>query len=295
MSTELAVPQYSVRDLDLMAERAAKSGLFNMTKDQAFTLGMLCVAEGLHPIQAIKRYHIIEGKPSMRADAMQAEFQRHGGRIRWIETSAAACAAEFSHPTYHPDPCLVRITFAELDTVGVTRGKYGVKDNWKKFPAAMLRARVISAGVRMIDPGVIVGIYTPEEVQDFVDESRDIKAHARVIEAPQPKAIEQTQGLSTADLVAYLKQIDPNGENGHIDHLQAWGRERGYPAKIGKWTAEQANEGYAELVRRMSEPEEASQEADDDRETIEVEYETDDDAIDAQIEDQLAREAAATA
>jgi hypothetical protein len=31
----------------------------------------------------------------------------------------------------------------------------------------MLRARVISEGIRTVYPGVAVGIYTPEEVNDF--------------------------------------------------------------------------------------------------------------------------------
>lgn len=187
MGTELAatgnhVPSHSIQDVEVMAVRASKSGLFGMTTDQAFTLMQLCIAEGLHPIQAIKRYHIIEGKPSMRADAIQAEFQRHGGKVKWIESTGDACAAEFSHSAHHPDPYLVRITFAEMDAAGITRGGSGLKKNWRCFPAAMLRARVISAGVRMIDPGVIVGIYTPEEVADF-DEPKAVQA--RIAEAPK--------------------------------------------------------------------------------------------------------------
>jgi hypothetical protein len=31
----------------------------------------------------------------------------------------------------------------------------------------MLRARVVSEGIRLADPGVVAGLYTPEEVQDF--------------------------------------------------------------------------------------------------------------------------------
>lgn len=41
------------------------------------------------------------------------------------------------------------------------------KDNYKKFPRQMLRARVISEGVRAVYPGVLQGMYTPEEVQEF--------------------------------------------------------------------------------------------------------------------------------
>jgi len=43
------------------------------------------------------------------------------------------------------------------------------KDNWRKFPRAMLRSRVVSEGIRTVFPGVVVGVYTPEEVADFDD------------------------------------------------------------------------------------------------------------------------------
>ena len=61
-------------------------------------LAMLCDAEGLHPMMAIRRYHIIEGRPTLRADAMQADFQRSGGRIRWEQSDAEVCRAVFVHP-----------------------------------------------------------------------------------------------------------------------------------------------------------------------------------------------------
>jgi hypothetical protein len=81
--------RYSVADVQAMAAAAARSQLYGLSEAQAFTLMMIAEAEGLHPIRALQRYHIIDGKPAMRADAMQAEFQRHGGRLRWLETTEA--------------------------------------------------------------------------------------------------------------------------------------------------------------------------------------------------------------
>jgi hypothetical protein len=180
--------RYSVRDVETMANHVSASKLYNLDPDKAFTLMMLAEAEGIHPIQALRRFHIVEGRPSMRADAMQAEFQRHGGRLRWIESTAEKCSAEFSHPLYQPEPLLVTVTLKELvesevamqwpkakegEQFDARRGKV-LKDTYKKFPRQMLRARVISEGVRAVDPGVVVGIYTPEEVSDF-EEPRPIR------------------------------------------------------------------------------------------------------------------------
>lgn len=45
----------------------------------------------------------------------------------------------------------------------------GGKGNWAKYPRQMLRARVISEGIRATFPACCVGVYTPEEVADFDD------------------------------------------------------------------------------------------------------------------------------
>lgn len=164
---------FSITDMRDIAGDMAKSGLFAMkTTEQVFALMMICQSEGLHPVQAMKRYHIIEGKPSMRADAMQAEFMRMGGTVEWVRSDKDICEAIFSHPS-SPRPFPVKLTLQEYIDSGVAtcwnrdQNKMVVKDNWKKSPAAMLRARAISSGVRAVLPGVVAGIYTPEEVQDF--------------------------------------------------------------------------------------------------------------------------------
>jgi hypothetical protein len=53
-------------------------------------------------------------------------------------------------------------TLAHAKQIGIAS-----KDNWRNYPRAMLRARCISEGIRAVYPGCVVGVYTPEEVQDF--------------------------------------------------------------------------------------------------------------------------------
>jgi hypothetical protein len=173
MATGLAIRPvqpiaYTNEQVFEMAEQVARSGLFPgiRTPQEAFTLMMLCQAEGTHPMSAIKKYHIIEGRPAMRADYMLAEFQSRGGRVKWIRYDSEEATATFSHP-FCPEGVTVSITYADMDRAGIIYGQKGVKTNWSRFPAAMLRARCTSAGIRMVDPGGIAGIYTPEEVADF--------------------------------------------------------------------------------------------------------------------------------
>lgn len=162
-------------DLEAMAEAIVRGGMWPEidTREKALSLMLLCQAEGLHPVSAMKRYHIIEGKPSMRADTMLAEYKRRGGRVRWIQRSAQVAEAHFWHPETDPDGVTITVTYRELEEAGVTQSydrrnqRWITKKNYRCFPRQMLSARVVSEGVRLIDPGVVAGVYTPEEVSDF--------------------------------------------------------------------------------------------------------------------------------
>ena len=150
-----------ITELDRMAEAVASSKLFGITtKDQALALMLLAQAEGLHPATAARDYHIIQGRPSMKADAMLARYLNSGGKVEWHEHTDAKVSATFTHPQGGS----LRI---EWDMVRAKAAELGGKDMWKKYPRQMLRARVISEGIRATNPAVAVGIYTPEEVADF--------------------------------------------------------------------------------------------------------------------------------
>jgi len=154
-----------------MAEIISASNLFGCkTPEQAFALMLLADAEGLHPAAAARDYHIMNGKPSLKADAMLGRFQAAGGRIVWIRREDEGVEAKFSHPSSGD----VTVCW---DKARATRaGLWGSKDTWKKYPLQMLSARVISEGVRASYPSIVSGVYTPEEVQDFGDEPpRDMK------------------------------------------------------------------------------------------------------------------------
>ena len=86
--TEIEVDvQWSANDLEAVAKRAAASKLFGVTEDQAFALMMIAQSEGIHPIKALQRYHVVQGRPVMKADAMLADFLADGGTVEWISES----------------------------------------------------------------------------------------------------------------------------------------------------------------------------------------------------------------
>lgn len=159
-------------EVERLADYAAKSNLFGVkTREEAVTLMMLAQSEGLHPMQALRRFHIIKGKPTMRADAIQAEFQARGGKIEFHERSDKACDATFTAS----NGARVRVRW---DAERAKRADLG-GDMYRKYPAAMYHSRCMSEGVRATDPGVVVGIYTPEEAQDFAEDAKPVRAAKR--------------------------------------------------------------------------------------------------------------------
>ena len=156
MATEL-----TLTDMGNMAKAFAQSGFFGYkNSSEAFTLMCLAQANGLHPAKAAERYHIIQGRPAMKSDAMLAAFQESGGKVRWVKRTEKECTLHLSHPQG-----------GELDvTWSIDRAtKAGLtgKSTWKQYPTQMLSARCVSEGVRALYPACLCGMYTPEEVSDF--------------------------------------------------------------------------------------------------------------------------------
>lgn len=159
MPTELV--QYSMGDMEKLAISIAKSKLFGMdTPEQALALMAISQAEGLHPAIAARDYHIIKGRPTLKADAMLARFQKAGGKVEWHSYTDECCDATISHP----QGGTVRIMW---DMDRAKQAEISNSNMYKKYPRNMLRARVISEGIRTVFPGVAVGIYTPEEAEEF--------------------------------------------------------------------------------------------------------------------------------
>ena len=182
-----------VDQIERMAVSVARSGLFGVkTPDQAMALMLIAQAEGLHPAIAARDYHVINGRPALRADAMLARFQAAGGKVEWGEYTDTRVVGKFSHPS--GGSVEIAWTTKMAQDAGLTRNP-----TWKSYPRQMLRSRCISEGIRTVFPGVLVGTYTPEEVQDM-DPAPTVR------QVPPPPAPEPVEVVIDADVL--LEQIE---------------------------------------------------------------------------------------
>ena len=193
--------EVTFQQIERMAQAAAKSGLFGVKDvDQAMALMMIAQAEGMHPALAARDYHIINGKPALKSDTMLARFQQAGGRVDWKEYTDAKVVGVFSHP--QAGSVTVDWTIERAITAGLMRNP-----TWKNYPRAMLRARVISEGVRTCYPGVAVGTYTVEEMQDIEPTNVTPQTHAQKVDEVVQTAANIGSALTAAELDEYRAHI----------------------------------------------------------------------------------------
>ena len=150
----------SLEEMQAFAEAAVKSRFYGFASvDQMLPLMMVAQSQGRSFVSVVEEYSIIQGRPALKSEAMLARFQKSGGHIKWTELSDNRCAAIFSHP---------QCDAVEIDW-DMDRAKQAQIKNqmWSKYPRNMLKARVISDGVRTAYPACLGGMYVVEEVQEF--------------------------------------------------------------------------------------------------------------------------------
>lgn len=148
--------------IEKFGEMIEKSNMFGCQKGQGAMVALMCIVEKTTPLKIFQKYHIVQNRFTMRSDRMLAELIDAGGKYKWINTGDDGKKATL---------------FIELNGVSgettftiedAKKAKLIKEDGgWTKYPSAMLRARVVSAGMRMYAPTIVAGIYTPEEIQDI--------------------------------------------------------------------------------------------------------------------------------
>ena len=150
---------------------------------------------GLTAMQSLRGIHMIEGRPSISADAAQAVILRHPtcAFFRLVESTDKIATYE----TQRKGDGVQRMSFTIEQAANA---KLTGKDNWKYYPAAMLRSRCSLALARAIFPDALMGVCDPDEVGDRAA----IETTGVPVEAKSATAVATVVGEPAADLEAGL-------------------------------------------------------------------------------------------
>lgn len=116
---------------------------------------------GLPPMTSLRSIHLVEGRVVLAADTQLALMARAGISYEWTADGRSGTAQlRLKRPNMPPHVQTYSIDDAKQ------AGLAG-KDNWRKHPAAMLRARCVSGAAKAYAPDVLSGVYIQDEVEEF--------------------------------------------------------------------------------------------------------------------------------
>lgn len=201
MATDLALTkpdstmnEESLRVLMAAAQRYVQSGLLPSevnTPQKALVIMTAGRELGVPATYALRNIHIVKGKPVCSAELLLALVRRSYGpsAIRVAKTDNTACTVQYREQGWD-GVSEYTFTIEDAKQAGVTGNT-----TWKNYPAAMLRARCISAVVRFAFAECIAGLYTPEEMGAEVVVTDD--GHVQVVDVPPSEPM-------TCDKATYL-------------------------------------------------------------------------------------------
>ncbi len=176
-----------------IAETLVKSGILPRgidTPAKAFAVIVKGWEIGVGPMRALTGIHLIEGKPSVSPELKLERFRERGGKIKWLRSDGLVAECTLTAP--NGDTHTECVTLEEMKTAGVAG-----KDNWRKYPKSMLRARCVAFGLRALGEGD--GSYTPDELGTVTAEDGTPGNDVAYI---PPKEAAPAEGKASAPIVA---------------------------------------------------------------------------------------------
>ena len=228
---EIQLHNQSFETMLATAEKVLKSGFLPTsikTPEQALTIMLTGQELGIKPMHALRCINVIQGKPVLSSELQLSLFLKNGGDVKWIESTAEKAVIELKRQGsdhWHRET----FTIQDAQRAGLTG-----KDIWKKYPKALLKARVTSSGLRAVAPDVQMGVYDPEELESI--EVPEIVTGEVVDDDPPPTvdspgvdpppAEPKTYNLSGDDHAKFTKQKEALGEERYKEIMLKLGYEK---------------------------------------------------------------------
>lgn len=159
-------------------------------KPEAVLAAMLTGNElGLPLMTSLSKIHVVDGRPGLASETMRSLVLAAGHEL-WIESKSNTAVTVGGKRAGSSREQRVTWTIDDARAANLAG-----KDNWKKYPRAMLTARAMAELCRDLFPDVIGGLYAVEELQDGFEfdqlpvegEPVDEPAPARKVSSPAAK------------------------------------------------------------------------------------------------------------
>jgi len=205
----------SVDDAYRMAQALGRSGLVPSAlrgKPDDILLILLWSNElGIGAAQGLAGIHVIDGKAGLSAEMIIALVHRHPSCVyfRLVESTEERATYETIREG-SPEPTTLTWTIEDAQRAGLLG-----KQNWKKYPAEMLRARAAKGLGKAEYPDVLLGVVTQDELENDIAPTAPPPASpapiAQIAEAEDAEFSESEEAPSVQTFVDELARCtDPD-------------------------------------------------------------------------------------
>lgn len=198
-----ATPRPSFRDAMTMGQALVGTGFLpDHIKNGAQAAAIMIAGSelGMDPMRALRSLMFVKGKIVESADSQLARFKTDGGRAQFAELTETAATLHLVHP--NGDKHTESFTLEDAKRAGLlSSGMYN------KFPKAMLRSRVITAGLKSIGWEGGSGVYDPSELQvEHATAAAPVNDSAEYVHAEtiEPRQLAAPRGPLTLDSASAL-------------------------------------------------------------------------------------------
>ena len=150
---------------------------------------------GIPPMASIRSIKLVKGNVTLDASMQLALMVRAGCKVKWLKDgSDGEAILRLERPGQEPHES--RYTLDMARKAGLTG------DNWTKHPAAMLRARCVTAAGKAYVPDVLAGVYLPDELPgDEPAPVRNVRGLDDIAKEGKPRAPTAGQNLASESAV----------------------------------------------------------------------------------------------
>ncbi len=202
--SQIIKKQLSYSEIEQISKAFVASGMFGRDVDKiskGITKIMAGQELGLAPFASMRAVHVIEGNATLSANTM-AGMIKSSGRYDYtvVKKEIDGCTIDFYEIIKGKR---TKIGTESFDKAEAQAAQLLNKQNWQKYPKAMMFARCISNGTRTYCPDVFSGmlVYTPDELNAQVNIAGDVidmdtDGNVTIPEKPAaPKSKKETEAV----------------------------------------------------------------------------------------------------
>jgi hypothetical protein len=134
--------------------------------EDIFAILVMGAELGIKPMQALNSINVIQGKPTISPQLMSAMvLSKLPDAVIKVEKRGEGIACITARSRKDFEDGFLYESFWDFDKA--SRMGLTMKDNYKKQAQTMLRWRAVAEACRQTFPDIIMGLYAPEEFQNF--------------------------------------------------------------------------------------------------------------------------------